>query len=261
MSNDDLARFRNRNVGFVFQFHHLLPEFTALENVAMPGWIGRMRSGRGVEASGRAARRARLGREKPALPESALRRRAAAGGHRPGLARRPALFLADEPTGNLDLETSERVFELMRECHDEARADIRHSDAQPGAGSTLRPSLRDEAARVKTDHVRKIQRESPPRTLLRPLRSVEARLPRHRVRAHPPRRPARGGGDHQRDLLPLQRQTGADPPRSGGRPALRRPHLLVAPSSPSPRSRRRSSPTPRTRRSRCSISTSAPSTS
>lgn len=117
MSADELARFRNRNVGFVFQFHHLLPEFTAVENVAMPGWIGKM--GRD-EAMERAAK---------LLDELGLRERSRhfpnqlSGGEqqRVAIARAlladPVLFLADEPTGNLDLETSEKVFELMRECH------------------------------------------------------------------------------------------------------------------------------------------------
>ena len=117
LSNDDLARFRNRNVGFVFQFHHLLPEFTALENVAMPGWIGR------------ADRDETLYRASELLAELGLAERRRhfpnqlSGGEqqRVAIARAlladPVLFLADEPTGNLDLETSEKVFDLMRQCH------------------------------------------------------------------------------------------------------------------------------------------------
>jgi len=117
MSNDELARFRNAHVGFVFQFHHLLPEFRAVENVAMPLWIGRF-------ARDEALRQAAV-----LLAELGLTQRGQhfpnqlSGGEqqRVAIARAlvtdPLLFLADEPTGNLDLETSERVFELMRECH------------------------------------------------------------------------------------------------------------------------------------------------
>jgi lipoprotein-releasing system ATP-binding protein len=117
MTNDELARFRNHAVGFVFQFHHLLPEFTALENVAMPGWIGRI------------DREDSLNRAAALLTELGLDSRARhfpnqlSGGEqqRVAIARalltNPRLFLADEPTGNLDLETSARVFDLMRECH------------------------------------------------------------------------------------------------------------------------------------------------
>ena len=117
LNTDALARFRNRNVGFVFQFHHLLPEFTALENVAMPGWIGR------------ADREETLYRASELLAELGLAERRRhfpnqlSGGEqqRVAIARAlladPVLFLADEPTGNLDLETSEKVFDLMRQCH------------------------------------------------------------------------------------------------------------------------------------------------
>jgi lipoprotein-releasing system ATP-binding protein len=117
MTTDELARFRNKNVGFVFQFHHLLPEFTAAENVAMPGWIGRVSAGEALQKASALLSELGLearGRHFPSQLSGGEQQRVAIAR---ALLTDPLLFLADEPTGNLDLETSARVFESVRQCH------------------------------------------------------------------------------------------------------------------------------------------------
>jgi lipoprotein-releasing system ATP-binding protein len=119
LKGDDLAAFRNRQIGFVFQFHHLLPEFTAWENIAIPAMIGGM---------------SKFDAHKKALELLELIGLASRANHRPGelsggecqrvavaraLVNSPAIILADEPTGSLDSQNALQIHELFLKLRNE----------------------------------------------------------------------------------------------------------------------------------------------
>jgi len=116
--DEELAAFRNREIGFIFQFHHLLPEFTALENVAMPALIRHQRlsdaRGRAMELLSTLGLADRASHRPSELSGGEQQRVAVAR----ALMNRPGLVLADEPTGNLDTKTAaklhDEIFRLSR---------------------------------------------------------------------------------------------------------------------------------------------------
>lgn len=123
-TNGELAEMRNRHIGFVFQFHHLLPEFSALENTMMPGLIQRMNQGQAEKEAEKILAQLGLGerlQHKPGELSGGEQQRVALAR---ALMLRPRVILADEPTGNLDTQTGEEVHNLLVKINREQKITI-----------------------------------------------------------------------------------------------------------------------------------------
>jgi len=119
MSTREIARFRNKHIGFVFQFHNLLPEFSALENVCIPGFIGRRNSSEVVEKARELLTHLGLSRRldhKPSELSGGEQQRVAVAR---SLINDPDLILADEPSGNLDSENAKGLYNLFKELRND----------------------------------------------------------------------------------------------------------------------------------------------
>ncbi|MDY0297806.1 MAG: ABC transporter ATP-binding protein [Acidobacteriota bacterium] len=138
---NELAAFRNRNIGFIFQFHYLLPEFSALENVLLPSWIA---AGKPASKKRKEALRIMERIGVASLRDKAVFELSGGQQQRVAIARalvtRPKLIFADEPTGNLDRESGHAVLDIMAELNRES-------------GITLVMVTHDREVALRADHI------------------------------------------------------------------------------------------------------------
>jgi lipoprotein-releasing system ATP-binding protein len=151
LSDADLVAFRNRHVGFVFQFHHLLPEFTALENAEMPMRIARRpaadRRSRAADLLSRVGLAHRLD-HRPGMMSGGEQQRVAIAR---ALVMQPDLLLADEPTGDLDEHTAEALHDLLREMHRERQLTSIIATHNPRLAAACDRILRLEEGRLRPE--------------------------------------------------------------------------------------------------------------
>jgi lipoprotein-releasing system ATP-binding protein len=145
----ELVAFRNRHVGFVFQFHHLLPEFSALENAEMPLRIARLPATEGRPRARRLLERVGLGDRldhRPGMLSGGEQQRVAVAR---ALVMQPTLLLADEPTGDLDEETADTLHGLLRDMHAEFGLTSVIATHNPRLAAACDRTLRLEGGRLR----------------------------------------------------------------------------------------------------------------
>jgi lipoprotein-releasing system ATP-binding protein len=149
LPDPELVAFRNRHVGFVFQFHHLLPEFSALENAEMPLRIARLPTAEGRPRARRLLERVGLGERldhRPGMLSGGEQQRVAVAR---ALVMQPSVLLADEPTGDLDEETADALHALLREMHAEFGLTSVIATHNPRLAAACDRTLRLEGGRLR----------------------------------------------------------------------------------------------------------------